>query len=101
MSTTLTLNICLLWPGEDQCIRPTEVAFLLDDSASIWDKHFTEQLNFVKDLVAKFNIGQQTTRIAVAKFSSGVKEEFPFGRYNTVSEVITTHISHLLFITWS
>ncbi|XP_012934813.2 matrilin-2, partial [Aplysia californica] len=44
-------------------------------------------ITFVKDLVAHFDIGLTSARIAAITFSNGAYQEFAFGAYNTLAEV--------------
>ena len=49
--------------------KPADVYFLLDSSSSIWIVDFKKQIQFVKEVVDLFEIGQSKTRIGVSTFS--------------------------------
>jgi len=70
-----------------RCGSPADVAFLLDDSRSIWGPHFTDMLNFCVSLVGEFDVSSAGVHVAAASFSRGAREEFAFGSYGSVLEV--------------
>ncbi|XP_012934801.1 collagen alpha-6(VI) chain [Aplysia californica] len=69
------------------CSQPVDIMFLLDDSNSISAEDFKKMITFVKDLVAHFDIGLTSARIAAITFSNGAYLEFAFGAYVTLAEV--------------
>ncbi|GFN99494.1 collagen alpha-1(xii) chain [Plakobranchus ocellatus] len=69
------------------CDKAADIVFLVDDSRSIWYEHFAQELDFVQRLSARFHISSYKTRFAAVAFSSGVREIFPFGRFDTQYEV--------------
>ncbi|XP_005097977.1 cartilage matrix protein [Aplysia californica] len=69
------------------CNQPTDVMFLLDNSESISPVNFEKMITFVKEQVARYNIGLTDTRIAAITFSRSAYLEFALGAYNTLAEV--------------
>ncbi|KAK3793901.1 hypothetical protein RRG08_033477 [Elysia crispata] len=70
-----------------KCGKSADIVFLVDDSRSIWFKHFNQEIDFVQRLITRFHVSSYKTRFAALTFSSGVREVFPFGRFNTEYEV--------------
>ncbi|OWF52291.1 Collagen alpha-1(XII) chain [Mizuhopecten yessoensis] len=63
--------------------KPADVYFLLDSSSSIRKSDNQKQIEFVKDVVAMFDIGENKTRIGISTFSHRYKQEFSFqSHYN-------------------
>lgn len=50
--------------------KKVELVFLVDSSASVGAEDFTNELKFVRKLVADFTVDRDTTRVAVVTFSS-------------------------------
>ncbi|KAK6180506.1 hypothetical protein SNE40_012649 [Patella caerulea] len=61
--------------------KPTDVLFLLDSSSSIWAPDFQKQLEFVRQVVDKFDLGTNKTRVGVITFSDGVHPVIPLDSY--------------------
>lgn len=67
---------------------PADVVFLLDNSNSIWYPDFLKQVQFVRDVVSMFQIGENMTRIGVATYSNKVNTEFYLDEYYDSSDLL-------------
>jgi len=76
-------------PIDETCSQPADIAFLLDDSRSIWGPDFTKMLSFCKQLLSEFTVGPGAVRVAAATFSRGVKEQWGFGQYTSQGQLTT------------
>uniref|UniRef100_A0A194APR9 VWFA domain-containing protein n=1 Tax=Pinctada fucata TaxID=50426 RepID=A0A194APR9_PINFU len=75
-------NICTK-PQQDQpkdvCPgKQADVVIVSDASTSIGQMDFNKQLNFISDVVDKFDIGPDNVRVAMVTFSTNAKLEFSF-----------------------
>ena len=50
--------------------RQVELVFLVDGSSSVLEENFTNELKFIRKLVADFTVDENTTRIAVITFGT-------------------------------
>ncbi|KAH9489337.1 hypothetical protein Btru_051673 [Bulinus truncatus] len=73
--------------GQEQCSHPADIVFLVDDSRSIWGPDFRKELDFVRYLVGQFEVSENKTRVALATFSEGVREQFPLWKFNSASQI--------------
>ncbi|XP_069136990.1 von Willebrand factor A domain-containing protein 2-like [Argopecten irradians] len=74
--------------GDTGCGGKTaDVYFLLDSSSSLSRSDHDKQLEFVKDVVTMFDIGQDKTRIGMAIFSHMYREVFNFQAYDTLAQL--------------
>lgn len=64
-----------------------DVMFLVDSSGSIGPTNFDTMKKFMKNLLAKIQIGADKTQIGVVQFSGYSKEEFPLNKYFTQKEI--------------
>lgn len=64
------------------CKATVDLAFIVDSSGSIGRRRWPQMLKFVKDVISKFNVGPDGTRVAVLAYSTSPKVEFTF---NTLS----------------
>ncbi|XP_076724313.2 collagen alpha-5(VI) chain [Callospermophilus lateralis] len=64
-----------------------DVMFLVDSSGSIGATNFDTMKNFMKNLLAKIQIGADKTQIGVVQFSGHNQEEFPLNKYFTQKEI--------------
>ena len=64
------------------CKATVDLAFIVDSSGSIARRRWPQMLNFVKDVISKFNVGPDGTRVAVIAYSTSPKVEITF---NTLS----------------
>ncbi|XP_061189713.1 collagen alpha-3(VI) chain-like isoform X2 [Saccostrea echinata] len=79
-----------LYDNEYYCgNKPADVVFLLDSSNSIWGPFFQKQLQFVKDVISMFQIGENTTRVGVLTYSSNVNREFYLDKFHTKEDVLS------------
>jgi len=74
-------------PIDEKCSQPADIAFLLDDSRTIWGPDFTRMMSFCKQLVREFTVDTQSVRVAAVTFSRGVQEQWGFGDHNTQAKV--------------
>ncbi|XP_050400838.1 collagen alpha-4(VI) chain isoform X2 [Patella vulgata] len=61
--------------------KPAEIFFLLDSSSSVWREDYNRQKQFVADVVDKFVISENHTRVGLAVFSNTYRLWFPIDRY--------------------
>uniref|UniRef100_A0A8D0MQE5 Collagen alpha-5(VI) chain n=1 Tax=Sus scrofa TaxID=9823 RepID=A0A8D0MQE5_PIG len=64
-----------------------DIMFLVDSSGSIGRENFRTMKSFMKNLLAKIQIGLDKTRIGVVQFSDVTKEEFKLDTYFTQKEI--------------
>uniref|UniRef100_A0A8D1UKI5 Collagen alpha-5(VI) chain n=1 Tax=Sus scrofa TaxID=9823 RepID=A0A8D1UKI5_PIG len=64
-----------------------DIMFLVDSSGSIGLENFRTMKSFMKNLLAKIQIGLDKTRIGVVQFSDVTKEEFKLDTYFTQKEI--------------
>lgn len=60
----------------------TDILFLIDDSASVFNAGFTYAKSVAKKLVDCLTIGQNETRVALMTFGLTVSTRFNFGAHN-------------------
>ncbi|XP_015750459.1 PREDICTED: uncharacterized protein LOC107330348, partial [Acropora digitifera] len=68
-----------LAPTPAPCKAVADVAFLVDSSGSIGRSRWPKMLNFLKEVIKKFNVGPDATHVAVVAYSTNPKLEFTFG----------------------
>ncbi|XP_069136986.1 cartilage matrix protein-like isoform X4 [Argopecten irradians] len=68
--------------------KPADVYFLLDSSSSIRQSDNIKQLEFVKDVVTMFDIGENKTRIGISTFSHKYHQEFNFQSYYNKDDLL-------------
>ena len=73
-------------PG-DLC-PPLDVAFILDDSASISDSQWADQLQFVEDVIAHLDMANDGYRVGVVAFGKYPRLVFPLEKHTTTSSAI-------------
>ncbi|KAF5921859.1 hypothetical protein HPG69_013033, partial [Diceros bicornis minor] len=64
-----------------------DIMFLVDSSGSIGLENFGKMKTFMKNLLAKIQIGPDKTHIGVVQFSTDTKEEFQLNKYFTQKEI--------------
>ncbi|XP_045858198.1 collagen alpha-5(VI) chain isoform X1 [Meles meles] len=64
-----------------------DIMFLVDSSASIGHDNFGKMKTFMKNLLAKIQIGPDRTQIGVIQFSDQTQEEFQLNKYFTQKEI--------------
>lgn len=64
-----------------------DIMFLVDSSGSIGPENFGKMKTFMKNVLAKIQIGPDQTHIGVVQFSGHATEEFPLNRYFTQKEI--------------
>ena len=69
------------------CQALVDLVFLVDASGSVGPKNFEKQLNFVKNIVDKFDIGKDKTRVSLSTFSSEFNPWFGLDKHTTKSAV--------------
>ncbi|XP_036917207.1 collagen alpha-5(VI) chain isoform X2 [Sturnira hondurensis] len=65
----------------------TDIMFLVDSSGSIGEDNFRKMKTFMKNVLAKIQIGPDKTHIGVVQFSGHAEEEFPLNQYFTQKEI--------------
>lgn len=69
-----------------ECTK-TDILFLIDDSASVFNAGFTYAKSVAKKLVDCLTIGQYETRVALMTFGSTVSTRFNFGSHTDQATV--------------
>ncbi|XP_029070062.1 collagen alpha-5(VI) chain [Monodon monoceros] len=64
-----------------------DIMFLVDGSSSIGSENFGKMKTFMKNLLAKVQIGPDKTRVGVIQFSDHNREEFQLDKYYTQKEI--------------
>ncbi|XP_047593143.1 collagen alpha-5(VI) chain isoform X4 [Lutra lutra] len=64
-----------------------DIMFLVDSSSSIGHDNFGKMKTFMKNLLAKIQIGPDRTQIGVIQFSDQTQEEFQLNKYFTQNEI--------------
>lgn len=64
-----------------------DIMFLVDSSGSIGLENYGKMKTFMKNLLAKIQIGPDKTQIGVVQFSGNNKEEFQLNKYFTQKEI--------------
>ncbi|XP_027955031.1 collagen alpha-5(VI) chain [Eumetopias jubatus] len=64
-----------------------DIMFLVDSSGSIGHENFGKMKTFMKNLLAKIQIGPDRTHIGVIQFSDKTQEEFQLNKYFTQNEI--------------
>ncbi|XP_007935007.2 collagen alpha-5(VI) chain [Orycteropus afer afer] len=64
-----------------------DIMFLVDSSSSIGVDNYKIMKDFMKNLLAKIQIGPNKAQIGVVQFSTDSKEEFPLNKYFTHKEI--------------
>ncbi|XP_058146863.1 collagen alpha-5(VI) chain [Dasypus novemcinctus] len=64
-----------------------DIMFLVDSSGSIGQENFGKMKTFMKNLLAKIQIGPDKNHIGVVQFSGDSKEEFQLNKYFTLQEI--------------
>lgn len=87
----IILSVMLCHADDDYsdkgCNNPADVVFVLDESGSIWGPHFTDQLNFVQDIVESFDVRPNKTRFGAMTFATEPRVIFHLGDYHTHKEL--------------
>ncbi|ESP00553.1 hypothetical protein LOTGIDRAFT_112071, partial [Lottia gigantea] len=75
-----------------------EIFFLVDSSSSIWYRDYTKQSEFVANVVDKFTISPNKTRVGLAVFSTGYRQLIALDQYYD-KEDIKTAIKNIPYMT--
>ncbi|MEH0879511.1 vWA domain-containing protein, partial [Enterococcus faecium] len=64
---------------KDCKIKPMDISFVVDASASIWPQNFTIGLNFIEDFVDLFDISPTGVRVSLVTYGEVAYGEDAFG----------------------
>ncbi|XP_060073208.1 collagen alpha-1(XII) chain-like [Ylistrum balloti] len=67
--------------------KPADIYILMDSSTSIGKYNFERQKTFVRNMVSRFDISQDKTRVGVVTFSNFYNLEVPLGSANNVQSL--------------
>jgi len=67
--------------AEGTCEGQVDLAFLIDASGSVTQANFNKQLDFVKEVVTKFDIGKDKTRVSVSTYDTAFTLSFGLDTY--------------------
>jgi len=70
--------------------KVADVFFILDSSSSIWVEDYRKTLDFVSQVVTRFDISREDTRIGALSFSDDYTVGFDLDRYRSKSEVLAS-----------
>ncbi|XP_078338507.1 uncharacterized protein LOC111134355 isoform X1 [Crassostrea virginica] len=70
------------------CHTRADVTFMIDSSDSVGQINFNRQLDFLKDVTNKLNVGQDQVHVSALTFSSGVHNKFYLNDYARKSDVL-------------
>ncbi|KAH9524236.1 hypothetical protein Btru_053872 [Bulinus truncatus] len=78
-------------PGIECVQRPVDIALLIDSTRSIGtEENYRLGIEFIKDLINKFDISPTETRVAAVQFGHRVFKEsaIPFGKYSNKRDTL-------------
>ncbi|CAG2243892.1 unnamed protein product [Mytilus edulis] len=64
--------------------KPADIYFVMDSSSSIGRQNYKKQKSFLVNLVRKFDIGSDKTRVGVIPFSNDYRVAVPLGLINDI-----------------
>ncbi|XP_052101554.1 uncharacterized protein LOC127735434 [Mytilus californianus] len=64
--------------------KPADIYFVMDSSSSIGRQNYEKQKSFLVNLVRKFDIGSDKTRVGVIPFSNDYRVAVPLGLINDI-----------------
>jgi len=67
---TLKHRIDLFVVTATDCLNPLDLVFLVDDSSSIRENEWPRVLSFLQDVVRRFTIGRENTRIGLVRYAT-------------------------------
>lgn len=67
--------------------KPADIAFVIDESSSIWGPHFQIMIQFVSNLIGNFDVGPEKTRFAAVTFAEKVTHRFSLDDFNNTTDV--------------
>jgi len=70
--------------------KVADVFFILDASSSIWVEDYRKTLDFVSQVITRFDISDADTRIGALSFSDDYTIGFDLDRYRTKGEVLAS-----------
>ncbi|XP_069135604.1 cartilage matrix protein-like [Argopecten irradians] len=73
-----------------------DIAFVVDSSSSVWKPDFDIQIEFIEDLVKRFDVGPENVQFAALSYSSTVEPEFNFNTSSTEAGVLS-HVSDIKY----
>jgi uncharacterized protein YegL len=69
-------------------LKPADIVFVLDSSDSEGADNFKTEVEFVYNFAAQFSIGTNNVQFSVVTYSSDVRNDFFFNKYNSRNEVL-------------
>ena len=104
VSFTLVVSYIVSTFALSECQVHADIAFVIDNSGSIRDKNPEDQSydnynllkQFVKDILARLDIGPETTRVGAVRFSTQARLMFNLVQYNiTYVRSPDGHVCHV------
>ena len=83
----LTILLCLIKLASSQCKRQIDLAFVMDRSASMGETNFNYIKKFVQDVVKRFAVSPEETRVGVIPFSHYYKVAIKFDQFSDLGEL--------------
>ncbi|XP_053400755.1 collagen alpha-6(VI) chain-like [Mercenaria mercenaria] len=91
-STTTTTTTTTTMPStttKAACgLKPADIVFVLDSSDSEGAENFKKEVEFVYNFAAQFSIGTSNVQFSVVTYSSDVRNDFFFNKYNSRNAVL-------------
>ncbi|XP_013384288.1 collagen alpha-4(VI) chain-like [Lingula anatina] len=70
------------------CKAQADIIFILDGSGSVSTPDFAKQLQFIKSLVRKFDVGPNAVKVGVLQYSTNTVQEFNLNTHNTEAAIL-------------
>ena len=92
--SSAALGLALLLPGvttaQTVCHAPVDLVFILDESGSVGSSNYYKSIDFMKDMVARFQVGTGATdaQVSLVKFASVVDTSFHLNTHTSNSAVV-------------
>lgn len=70
------------------CDGTIDLAFVVDTSGSIRNERFPQVLQFLQQIIEKYDVSENVTRVALVSYSSMAELRFPLDRYYHKNDVM-------------
>ncbi|XP_013408326.2 collagen alpha-1(XII) chain, partial [Lingula anatina] len=70
------------------CKGQADITLILDGSGSVSTPDFAKQLQFIKSLVRKFNVGPNAVKVGVLQYSNYAVQEFNLNTHSTEAAIL-------------
>ncbi|CAH1773019.1 unnamed protein product, partial [Owenia fusiformis] len=87
-SDTVTITVRDKPKARGPCLAEADVVFILDSSGSIGEDSFEKMLDFVRDVVERFDIDGGAVRIGLITYSDAAVSVFRLNEHKTTEDVV-------------